>query len=126
MTTWRKAPTGKILKSDIGIAKNYLSKEELKAMNHIVDMYLDYAELQASRGRLMRMKNWEEKLNAFLQFNDFEVLKNKGKISREVAKVLAEKEYEVFRRQQDKEYISDFDRIVKKLKSPDIKKDDKE
>lgn len=124
LTTWRKAPTGKILKSDIKIAKNYLNKEELKIMNHIVDMYLDYAELQASRGRLMKMRDWEEKLNAFLQFNDFEVLQNKGKISREVASVLAEKEYEVYRGIQDREYVSDFDMIVRRLKEPDIKKDD--
>ncbi len=126
LTTWRKAPTGKILKSDIKIAKNYLNKEELKIMNHIVDMYLDYAELQASRGRLMKMRDWEEKLNAFLQFNDFEVLQNKGKISREVASVLAEKEYEVYRGIQDREYVSDFDIIVRRLKEPDIKKDDNE
>ena len=126
LTTWRKVPTGKILKSDIKIAKNYLNKEELKAMNHIVDMYLDYAELQASRGRLMKMRGWEQKLNAFLQFNDFEVLQNKGKISREVAMALAEKEYEVYRGKQDREYVSDFDMIVKQLKEPDMKKDDTE
>jgi hypothetical protein len=124
LTTWRKAPAGKILKSDIKIAKNYLNKEELKTMNHVVDMYLDYAELQASRGRLMKMRNWEEKLNAFLQFNDFEVLQNKGKISREIASVFAEKEYEVYRSKQDKEYISDFDVIVQKIKEPDNNKDD--
>jgi hypothetical protein len=118
LTTWRKAPNGKILKSDVSIAKNYLQKEEIKALNHIVDMYLDYAELQTSRGRLMRMKDWVEKLNAFLKFNEFDILRNKGKISREVANVLAEKEYKIFRVEQDKNYISDFDRIVKKLKKP--------
>ncbi len=119
LTSWRKAPAGKILKSDIKIAKNYLNKEELKTMNHVVDMYLDYAELQASRGRLMKMRNWEEKLNAFLQFNDFEVLQNKGKISREIARVFAEKEYKVYRSIQDREYVSDFDVIVQKLKDTD-------
>jgi len=124
LTTWRKALAGKILKSDIKIAKNYLNKEELKTMNHVVDMYLDYAELQASRGRLMKMKSWEEKLNAFLQFNDFEVLQNKGKISREIARVFAEKEYEVYRSKQDREYVSDFDAIVQKLKESDNNKDD--
>jgi len=118
LTTWRKAPRGKILKSDISIAKNYLQKEEIKNLNHIVDMYLDYAELQASRGRLMRMKDWVEKLNAFLKFNEFDILQDKGKISREVANALAEKEYEVFRVKQDKNYISDFDRMVKRLKKP--------
>jgi hypothetical protein len=119
LTTWRKAPAGKVLKSDIGIAKNYLSRGELKEMNHIVDMYLDYAELQASRGRLMTMREWEEKLNAFLQFNDYEVLANKGNISRDVALKLAEKEYETFRVIQDKTYISDFDKMVRKLKKPE-------
>jgi hypothetical protein len=118
LTTWRKAPHGKILKSDISIAKNYLQKKEIKTLNHIVDMYLDYAELQTSRGRLMRMKDWVEKLNAFLKFNEFDVLQDKGKISREIANALAEKEYEFFRVEQDKSYISDFDRMVKKLKKP--------
>jgi hypothetical protein len=118
LTTWRKAPKGKILKSDISIAKNYLQKEEIKTLNHIVDMYLDYAELQTSRGRLMRMKDWVEKLNAFLKFNEFDILRDKGKISREVANALAEKEYENFRVGQDKNYISDFDRMVKRLKKP--------
>ncbi|MBI3616709.1 MAG: virulence RhuM family protein [Candidatus Omnitrophica bacterium] len=68
LTTWRKAPEGKILPSDIRVAKNYLQKEEIKKLNHIVDMYLDYAELQASKGRLMRMRGWAEKLDAFLKF----------------------------------------------------------
>ena len=121
LTSWRKSPVGKILKSDISIAKNYLNKEELKLMNHIVDMYLDYAELQASRGRLMKMTDWAEKLNAFLQFNDFEVLENKGKVSREVAVALAVKEFEVFRVTQDKEFISDFDKTIKQLKESDTK-----
>lgn len=116
LTTWRKAPSGKVLKSDVKIAKNYLSRAELKEMNHIVDMYLDYAELQASRGRLMKMSAWESKLNAFLQFNDFEVLESKGRVLREVAHALAEKAYEAFRVTQDKNYVSDFDRLVKKLK----------
>jgi hypothetical protein len=81
-------------------------------------MYLDYAELQASRGRLMKMRDWVEKLNAFLKFNEFDILQDKGKVSREVANALAEKEYEVFRVKQDKNYISDFDRVVKRLKKP--------
>lgn len=116
LTTWRKAPKGKILKSDVGIAKNYLNKDELKKLNHIVDMYLDYAELQASKGKTMYMKDWAEKLNAFLQFNEQEILKEKGKISHQVAIALAEKKYERFRKIQDRNYISDFDNEVKKLK----------
>jgi hypothetical protein len=115
LTSWRKSPKGKIMKSDVAIAKNYLQKEELKALNHIVDMYLDYAELQASRGRPMYMKDWSEKLNAFLKFHEQDILHDKGKVSHEVAVALAEKEYEVFRQGQDKEYISDFDREVTKL-----------
>jgi hypothetical protein len=118
LTSWRKAPAGKVLKSDIKVAKNYLSKEELKEMNHIVDMYLDYAELQASRGRLMKMREWAGKLDAFLQFNDYDVLENKGTISRELALKLAEKEYEEFRETQDRNYVSDFDKMIGQLKKP--------
>ena len=118
LTTWRKAPKGKILKTDIGIAKNYLSPTEIKALNHIVDMYLDYAELQASRGRLMKMRHWQEKLDAFLQFNEQEILDDKGKVSHAVALALAEKEYQVFRVAQDRHYESDFDRLLKQLPKP--------
>ncbi len=113
LTTWRKAPSGKIQKSDIEITKNYLNKEELKTMNHIVDMYLDYAELQASRGRPMRMTDWREKLDAFLKFNEQEILHDKGKVSHEVAIALPGKEYEDFRIKQDKGYVSDFDKIIR-------------
>ncbi len=123
LTTWRKAPHGKILKSDVGIAKNYLNKDELRELNHIVDMYLDYAELQASRGRLMKMSDWAERLNAFLKFNEMEILKDKGKISHEVALALAEKEYEGYRIEQDKNYISDFDAIMKRIEK--LEKDDR-
>lgn len=115
LTTWRKAPAGKVLKTDIGIAKNYLHTDELKALNHIVDMYLDHAEFQASRGRLMKMRDWAVKLDAFLQFNEQEILQGKGAISHTVAMALAEKEYAVFRIEQDRRYESDFDRLVKKL-----------
>jgi hypothetical protein len=115
LTSWSKSPKGKIMKSDIVIAKNYLQKEEIQSLNHIVDMYLDYAEFQASKGRPMYMKNWVEKLDAFLKFNEQDILHDKGKVSHEVAVALAEKEYEVFRTEQDKKYISDFDREVVKL-----------
>ncbi len=83
--------------------------------HHIVDMYLDYAELQASRGRLMKMRNWAKKLDAFLRFNEQEVLNDKGKVSHQVAMALAEKEYKVFRVEQDHSYESDFDRVAKRL-----------
>ncbi len=116
LTTWRKSPKGKILPDDITIAKNYLQKQEIQKLNHIVTMYLDYAEFQASRGRLMKMKDWTQKLDAFLRFNEQDILQDKGKVSHEVAIALAEKEYEAFRIEQDKKYISDFDKIVEKTK----------
>ena len=116
LTTWRKSPKGKILPSDIKTAKNYLQKQEIQKLNHIVTMYLDYAEFQASRGRLMKMKDWTQKLDAFLKFNEQDILQDKGKVSHEVAIALAEKEYQAFRVEQDKKYVSDFDNIVKKAK----------
>lgn len=122
LTTWRKSPKGKIYRSDISIAKNYLQKDELKYLNHIVDMYLDYAEFQASRAKPMFMKNWTEKLDAFLKFNEQDILHDKGKVSHEVALTLAEKEYEKFRVKQDKNYMSDFDKIVKQLKGKNKKR----
>ncbi|MCX6880140.1 MAG: virulence RhuM family protein [Verrucomicrobia bacterium] len=115
LSTWRKAPAGKILKSDIAIAKNYLSAAELKSLNHIVDMYLDHAEFQASRARPMKMREWAVKLDAFLQFNEQEILHDKGRIAHAVALALAEKHYETFRIEQDRRHESDFDRLVKQL-----------
>jgi len=115
LTSWRKGPKGKIMPSDVSIAKNYLNKPELDHLNRIVTMYLDYAELQAVRNIPMYMKNWIEKLNAFLKFSEYEILTNAGSISHEVALALAHKEYEIFKKDQDKNYISDFDREVKML-----------
>jgi hypothetical protein len=114
LTTWRHSPNGKILKSDVSIAKNYLSERELTELNRIVNMYLDYAELQATRQIAMNMRNWVERLDAFLQFNDYDVLQDAGRISAEVAKCLAEKEYKQYRIEQDKSYESDFDKVIKK------------
>lgn len=114
LTSWKNGPKGKILKSNVSIAKNYLNERELSELNRVVNMYLDYAELQAVRQIPMRMKDWVDKLDAFLQFNDYQVLQNAGRISAEVAKKLAEGEYEKFRIEQDKRYESDFDREVKK------------
>lgn len=115
LTSWRRSPQGKIMPSDTVIAKNYLDKRELTHLNSIGNMYLDYAELQMARGKMMTMKDWIEKLNAFLKFSEYEILMNVGKISHEVAVALAESEYEKYRKEQDKNYISDFDREVKKL-----------
>ena len=116
LKTWKKAPRGKVLKSDISTAKNYLSEKELKELNRIVTMYLDFAELQAERQKAMSMKDWTERLNAFLAFNDYKVLDNPGKVSAAVAKELANEEYDKYRVIQDKNYESDFDKSIKELK----------
>lgn len=116
LSTWKRAPEGKVLKPDVSVAKNYLTEEELQSLNRIVTMYLDYAEDQASRGKAMTMAEWKDKLDAFLQFNDREVLDNPGKVSAEVAKKFAEDEYEKFRPEQDKVFRSDFDKFVEEAK----------
>ncbi|KUK71791.1 virulence RhuM family protein [Methanobacterium sp. 42_16] len=114
LTTWKNAPEGKILKTDIGVAKNYLSPEEITELNRIVNMYLDYAENQAERHKLMSMEDWASRLDAFLKFNEYDVLENPGKVSHAVAKEIANKEFEKYRKIQDKDYISDFDKEVAK------------
>ena len=115
LTVWKNSPKGKIREFDVMIAKNYLNEKELDYLNRIVTMYLDYAEMQANRGVAMYMKDWVKKLGSFLKFNDQNILTNAGKISHEVAEALALKEYEKYRVIQDKNYISDFDREVKKI-----------
>lgn len=115
LTTWKNAPHGKILKSDVSTAKNYLIEKEIKDLERIVTMYLDYAELQASRQIPMKMVDWVEKLDAFLKFNEFEVLTNPGSVSAEVAKRLAEEQYEKFRVKQDEAFESDFEREAKRI-----------
>lgn len=110
------SPKGKVLKSDVSVAKNYLQQEEIDELNRIVSMYLDYAENQAKRQIPMKMSDWVQKLDAFLAFNEYEVLQDAGKITHQVAKSLAEKEYAEFRVKQDRNFESDFDREVKKLK----------
>jgi hypothetical protein len=115
LTTWKKAPDGKILKSDVVVAKNYLNEKEIKFLNRIVTMYLDYAENQAERGVPMTMADWAEKLNAFLKFNEVDILHDAGKVTAEIAKAFAESEFEKYRPIQDRLFESDFDREVKKL-----------
>jgi len=115
LTSWKNAPKGSIRKTDVGIAKNYLNEKELDGLNRIVSMYLDYAENQAQKGVIMYMQDWVEKLNAFLQFNEEAILKHQGKVSHEVAVVLAEKEFDKFRIVQDKHIESDFDNEIKKI-----------
>jgi hypothetical protein len=115
LTTWKNAPEGKILKSDVAVAKNYLQVAEIDELNRIVVMYLDYAENQAKRGIPMSMTDWVQKLDAFLQFNEYNILKNAGTVSHDVAKKLAEDQYEKFRIDQDRVFESDFDKLAQKL-----------
>lgn len=115
LTTWKKAPDGKVLKSDVAVAKNYLAEDEMKALERIVSMYLDYAEDQAARNIPMRMADWVEKLDGFLRFNERQVLTNAGEVSAAVAKQLAEGEYERFRVGQDRDYEGDFEREAKRI-----------
>ena len=122
LTSWKNSPKGAIRKTDVSIAKNYLDEKELNLLNRIVTMYLDYAEMQAQKGVVMYMNDWVEKLHAFLQFNEKEILQDSGKISHEIAVVLAESEYEKYRVVQDRMLESDFDREVKKLLDSEKKK----
>lgn len=117
LTTWKNAPSGKILKSDVGIAKNYLLETEIKELERIVSMYLDYAENQAARQIPMRMKDWADRLDAFLKFNEYDVLTDPGSVSAEIAKALAHTQYSQFRIKQDQVYESDFEREVKRVQS---------
>ena len=117
LTTWKNAPQGKIIKSDVGVAKNYLIEEEIKELDRIVSMYLDYAENQAARQIPMKMKDWVDRLDAFLKFNEYEVLTNAGTVSAKVAKQLADTQYEKFRVKQDQAYESDFEKEVKRIET---------
>lgn len=112
LTNWKNSPKGKIRRADVVVAKNYLTLNELDFFNRIVVMYLDYAEMQAMNQKVMYMKDWAIKLNTFLQFHEKDILEHKGKISKEVAHSLALNEYEKYRIIQDKEYISDFDKLL--------------
>ena len=110
LTTWKNAPEGKIIKSDVSVAKNYLTEQEMRRLDRIVSMYLDYAEEQAERRIPMSMEDWTRKLDAFLQFNEYDLLHNTGRVSAQVAKAFAESEFEKYRIIQDKSYLSDFDK----------------
>lgn len=116
LTNWRKAPNGKIEKSDVSIAKNYLSKEELEKLERFVTMYLDYAEFQAKKRIPMTMEDWATRLNKFLDFNEMEILQDKGRVSAEIAKSFAESEFEKYRVIQDRLFESDFDLFLKDAK----------
>jgi hypothetical protein len=116
LTTWKHAPHGKILKSDVTVAKNYLSEAHVKELNRIVSAYLDLAENRAHRGILMKMHDWAIFLNSFLELSSYPILTDKGKVTALEAKLKAEGEYEVYRKRQDAEYVSDFDRVLQETK----------
>jgi len=115
LTSWKNSPNGKILKSDVTIAKNYLAKDELDALGRIVNAYLDLAENRAKRKIPMTMEDWAKRLDLFLQHDDREILQNAGKISYEIAKEHAETEFEKYRIIQDQLFQSDFDKLINKL-----------
>jgi hypothetical protein len=115
LTTWKRAPRGKVLKSDVTIAKNYLNETQMRSLNRIVSAYLDLAENRAERRIPMNMADWEAFLNQFLDMAEYPVLQDSGRVSALEAKLKAEAEYEVFRSRQDREFVSDFDREVRRL-----------
>lgn len=112
LTSWEQYPNGKIQKYDVSIAKNYLSREELQALERIVTMYLDYAEYQAGRHIPMTMQDWSQRLNRFLEFNEHEILHDTGRVTHEIAKAFAESEFEKYRIVQDRMFESDFDHFL--------------
>ncbi|MBU1186046.1 MAG: virulence RhuM family protein [Acidobacteria bacterium] len=116
LSSWKHAPDGKILKSDISTAKNYLNEVHIKALNRIVSAYLDLAENRAERRILMKMEDWVRFLHNFLELSDYPILEDKGRVSALEAKLKAEQEYDAFRKRQDREYISDFDKEIKRIR----------
>ena len=117
LKTWKQAPKGKILKKDVSIAKYYLEKNEIHELERIVSMYLDFAENQAARQKVMTMQDWSTKLDSFLSFNEYDLLNDAGKVKAAIAKKLAEGEFEKFRVVQDINYESDFDKLIKATKN---------
>jgi len=123
LQTWKNAPKGRIRKSDTGVAKNYLDEESIKQLERLVTMYLDFAENQARRQIQMTMKEWAQKLDAFLDFNGYEVLTHAGKISHQIAIDLADAEFAKFKIVQDRIYENDFEKMVKLVKREKSNKD---
>lgn len=115
LTSWKQAPEGKILKSDVAIAKNYLNEAHIKELNQIVSAYLDLAENRANRRIVTKMEEWVKFLHGFLELSKYPILKDKGRVSALEAKLKAEREYEQFRVIQDKNFISDFDKEIKRI-----------
>jgi len=116
LTNWKHAPDGKVLKSDVAVAKNYLSEAHIKELNQIVSAYLDLAENRAQRQILMKMTDWIEFLHNFLELSNYPILQDKGKVSALEAKLKAGQEYEEYRVTQDRDYISDFDKEIQRIK----------
>ncbi len=123
LTSWKNSPEGKILKTDVSIAKNYLTKEELESLGRIVSAYLDLAEERAKRKIPMTMEDWSKRLDLFLEFDEREILNSAGEITAEIAKQHAESEFEKYRIVQDRLFESDFDQVTKKLLKHVSKKD---
>ncbi len=119
LTTWKNAPGGRLRKSDVTVAKNYLGEDEIRELERIVSMYLDFAELRATRRIPTRMSDWIERLDIFLKVNEYEILNNAGKVSHEVAKSLAETEYERYRLIEDRNQVSDFEKELKRIEGVD-------
>jgi hypothetical protein len=124
LTSWKQAPDGKILKSDVSIAKNYLSEAHIRELNRIVTAYLDLAENRAERQIVMKMEDWVQFLHSFLELSNYPILNDKGRVSALEAKLKAEQEYEIYRKKQDREYISDFDREIKRIQGKQEKDDE--
>ena len=124
LTSWEDVPEGKIQKSDVIIAKNYLKEDELRALDRIVTMYLDYAEDMAERKIPMTMEDWEKRLNAFLQFNEREVLQDPGRVRAEIAKSFALAQFEKYRVIQDRIFKSDFDKFLETVKEVEEREDE--
>ena len=121
LTTWKNSPQGKILKSDVTIAKNYLNQEEVSKLDRLVNMFVDFAELRALNRQIMTMKDWLKQVEKFLNYTDQQILRHAGQISHAMAVAKASEEYEKYRVQQNREYLSDFDRVLAKyLKGNDV------
>ena len=112
LTTWKNSPKGKVLKSDVSVAKNYLNESEVSKLNRLVTMFIDFAELRALNRQVMTMTDWLAQVERFLNFTDQQVLRNAGRISHEMALAKAHEEYEKFRVNQDRDYLSDFDQAL--------------
>lgn len=126
LTTWQDAPDGKIKRSDVTVAKNYLSEVEIMQLNRMVTSYLDFAENMAMRKIPLTMQDWETRLNGFIEMFEYSLLKDAGKVSAEIAKLHAETEFEKYRVVQDRLFLSDYDRFLLELEShPEVESDEK-